>query len=182
MTLPTNLKSAEDYKKRISEALKGRKTSDETRKKQSEIKKAFYGPKKKKRIHKYSSEYYEKNKEKCLERQRRYRNNPEKREEYLKRAREKSKRWYEKNKEKRYKYNREYWKKHIISLEKEVGRKKPLYCEICKEKKRICFDHDHKTGKFRGWICDRCNLILGHINDDKRILKNLLEYLDNNTE
>ena len=45
--------------------------------------------------------------------------------------------------------------------EKIAGRKKPEQCEICGAMGRICFDHDHATGKFRGWLCVRCNGALG---------------------
>ena len=67
-------------------------------------------------------------------------------------------------------------------LEKLAGRKKPEQCEICgiyeKElKQRLCFDHDHENGKFRGWICHRCNRVLGVIKDDSELLNKLSKYL-----
>ena len=63
-------------------------------------------------------------------------------------------------------------------LESRAGRPKPLFCEICNEKRnRIVFDHDHKTGKFRGWICNTCNSALGFVDDNPNILKRMLEYL-----
>lgn len=34
-------------------------------------------------------------------------------------------------------------------------------CPICAEEKNLVPDHDHVTGKMRGWICARCNLLLG---------------------
>lgn len=179
MTLPTDSKYAEIYKKRLSSSLKGKKVSDETRKKQS---KAKGGKTYKKKIHKYSSEEYRRNKEKYLERQRRYRENPEKRERYLEKQREQSRRWYRENKEKRLAYNKQWWKKYTASLEKEVGRKKPVDCEVCSRKGRIVFDHCHKTGKFRGWLCSNCNLALGNVEDNIEILKFLIKYLENSVK
>ena len=59
-------------------------------------------------------------------------------------------------------------------------RIKPECCEICGAIGRICFDHDHKTKKFRGWLCIRCNSALGMVKDNYEILISLAEYLKNN--
>lgn len=64
-------------------------------------------------------------------------------------------------------------------------RPKPEQCEICgifgKElKKGLCFDHDHKTGEFRGWICGRCNCALGLVKDNTETLLALVEYINKN--
>ena len=75
---------------------------------------------------------------------------------------------------------------HLLKTrEKNAGRKKPKQCEICgvfgKDLKHgLCFDHDHKTGKFRGWICFRCNSVLGFVKDNKELLFTMIEYLKNN--
>ena len=39
-------------------------------------------------------------------------------------------------------------------------------------------DHDHETGKFRGWICNKCNLALGNFNDDIIRIRNAVTYLE----
>ena len=62
--------------------------------------------------------------------------------------------------------------------ERIAGRKRPNLCEVCEEDRVISFDHDHKTGKFRGWICRRCNMILGFAKDEPVVLIKLLKYLD----
>lgn len=67
------------------------------------------------------------------------------------------------------------WEKN--QKEKLAGRKRPEHCEICGAMGRICFDHDHKTGKFRGWICHRCNVVLGFVKDNSELLNELAEYL-----
>ena len=37
-------------------------------------------------------------------------------------------------------------------------------CSLCPESSgRIVADHDHKTGKFRGPLCDDCNKLVGRI-------------------
>jgi len=68
----------------------------------------------------------------------------------------------------------------LRKLEKLAGKKKPEQCEICGAFGKICYDHDHKTGKFRGWICYRCNVILGFAKDSPDLLNALIEYLKNN--
>jgi len=56
-------------------------------------------------------------------------------------------------------------------------RSKPEICEICGEKGIICFDHNHTTGNFRGWICKRCNSVLGFVKDNHLLLKAMITYL-----
>ncbi len=59
-----------------------------------------------------------------------------------------------------------------------AGRPKPDVCEICGELHiRIVFDHCHRRGHFRGWICDRCNRVLGLVKDSAELLSMLSHYL-----
>ncbi len=70
---------------------------------------------------------------------------------------------------------------------KEWNLKKPNYsvfeCPICHQKtipgitSRVVLDHNHDTGKARGWICDRCNTGIGRFRDDIKILEKAIEYL-----
>ncbi len=41
-----------------------------------------------------------------------------------------------------------------------------------------CADHDHKTKKFRGVLCNNCNLALGYAKDSPEILMALIKYLE----
>ena len=62
--------------------------------------------------------------------------------------------------------------------EEKAGRKRPKKCELCGSlSNRICFDHDHETGKFRGWICHRCNATLGFVEDSEELLEKMINYL-----
>ena len=76
------------------------------------------------------------------------------------------------------KENHPNWKGGITNIEVRAGKPKPKRCEICDRIGKICFDHDHKTGKFRGWICWGCNVALGHVEDNKNILKKMVKYLE----
>jgi len=52
-------------------------------------------------------------------------------------------------------------------------------CEICKSStRRICIDHCHVTGKFRGFLCHNCNIILGMSKDNPDILRKCASYLE----
>lgn len=70
------------------------------------------------------------------------------------------------------------WKGGISTQEHKAGRPKPEICEVCGGAGRICFDHDHATGKFRGWICSHCNVTLGFARDNVEVLQKLIEYLN----
>lgn len=66
-----------------------------------------------------------------------------------------------------------------IRIRHIAPRPKPNFCEVCGLGGRICYDHDHETGKFRGWICLKCNSALGLVGDNEKTLLSLVEYLRN---
>jgi hypothetical protein len=57
-------------------------------------------------------------------------------------------------------------------------------CAICgatkgnKGTKRLCVDHDHKTGKVRGLLCGNCNFMLGYSKDKVSNLRRGIQYLE----
>lgn len=55
---------------------------------------------------------------------------------------------------------------------------KPEACEGCGSTDKLCLDHCHITGLPRGWICHKCNTILGFANDDDERLRKLAKYLE----
>ena len=71
-----------------------------------------------------------------------------------------------------------YKRLHRTRLEKIAGRLRPSECEICGRGGRICFDHCHSTGEFRGWLCINCNMVLGGVQDNPELLRNLALYVE----
>jgi hypothetical protein len=61
----------------------------------------------------------------------------------------------------------------------EIMSRVPEGCEICRKSmgEKICFDHCHDTGEFRGLLCHRCNTMLGLAKDDFQTLDRASLYL-----
>lgn len=66
--------------------------------------------------------------------------------------------------------------------ERKAGRPMPEMCDICNRGGRIVFDHCHNSSKFRGWLCQSCNVVLGLVNEDIVLLEKLIVYLKANRE
>ena len=60
--------------------------------------------------------------------------------------------------------------------EKELKEKYNGICPICNKRKASAIDHDHITGKVRGYICNKCNLGLHYI-EDIELKSNMEKYL-----
>lgn len=146
--------------------------------------------------------YYELNKEKKAEYGRRYRSlNKKKIADY-------GRQWYAGNRKRTSARMKEWYKKQdrfarsLISSDRhareggyspctataeEIGTAFTGFCQNpgcripeveCKQ--RLCLDHNHGTGRFRGWLCHRCNRAAGLLNESKEIISGLAEYV--NTE
>jgi hypothetical protein len=50
-------------------------------------------------------------------------------------------------------------------------------CAICEERPAVQVDHDHKTGKVRGILCDGCNGGLGAFGEDLDLMERAAKYL-----
>ena len=60
----------------------------------------------------------------------------------------------------------------------------PVTCEACYQppgKKPLAEDHSKVTGKFRGWLCHKCNLAFGLLGDDLDSIREKLRYLEKDT-
>lgn len=86
----------------------------------------------------------------------------------------------------------EYWRDSY--LRRKYGISKAEYDLMAEEQEYVCkicggnevyrglsnliVDHDHATGKVRGLLCEKCNLMLGAARDTPAILRLAAEYLE----
>lgn len=128
----------------------------------------------------YKKEYYHKNKERL----KKY--NKDHNKEYYQKNKEvikRKKREYKQN-NKEYIEERRCKKTYNLTFEEidQILITQNHKCLICgkslMETKR-CIDHDHKTGKIRGILCDMCNTGLGHFYDNPEFLRKTVLYIEN---
>lgn len=101
-----------------------------------------------------------------------------------------SQRWNRNNPEKHKAIYRKH--NHRLNLRKRFGITVEEFdalfsacsgvCGICRNPesrdRRLSLDHDHKTGELRGFVCSKCNLLIGGAKDDAALLRAAAEYLD----
>lgn len=59
-------------------------------------------------------------------------------------------------------------------IEKSQG-----HCSVCdRPLTKVCIDHDHKTGRVRGVLCNNCNTALGLVGDNTATLSKLIQWLE----
>ena len=89
--------------------------------------------------------------------------------------------------EERKQKNIEYQKKTKYKLSSEQYRElveSNKTCQICgyefSKSNKLFIDHDHITGKVRGCLCHKCNILLRMAKDSSELLNKAIEYLNNN--
>ena len=127
-------------------------------------------------------EYYQQNKEAHIRRaQHWYLNNPERRTAIVDKYRLSDKGI-------RTQWNSSLRRQYGITLEQYelMQEEQQNKCAICKQEetsklktvtRRLAVDHDHKTGKVRQLLCDRCNHLIGRAHEDITVLQNAIDYL-----
>lgn len=122
------------------------------------------------------------------------------REAHKKKAQDRDADFYKENKSRVKARTRAYHQKNYIKLAPSMRRRRlkanfgitpedyeVLHkeqkgcCAVCarrSETRRLDVDHDHKSGKIRGLLCRRCNLVLGHMKDDPALLRQAAAYLE----
>ena len=75
-------------------------------------------------------------------------------------------------------------RRYMGVLTETISRPMPEKCEACggpsskmkNGKFSLHCDHNHKTGVFRAWLCRKCNLFLGHLDDSSdELIQKLME-------
>jgi hypothetical protein len=74
-------------------------------------------------------------------------------------------------------YRSKLYKKAYRQSKKDILKSK---CEICGSTNDLCWDHNHKTGNFRGTLCKKCNVAIGLLKDNINFLKKAIIYLNKN--
>ena len=72
----------------------------------------------------------------------------------------------------RGKYRHMITDEHLQKIKEETKE-----CVICGSDEKLVVDHDHKTNKIRGMLCNHCNRGLGHFRDDPMLLEFAAQYL-----
>lgn len=92
------------------------------------------------------------------------------------------------------KYQNDALKRFGLDPEKylEMLKNQDNKCAICgKEeitlttkgtKRRLSIDHDHKTGKVRDLLCNKCNTGLGCYEDSVELIQKVIKYLEKHGE
>jgi hypothetical protein len=88
--------------------------------------------------------------------------------------------WNKANRRRRLEIARQSdWRRYGIPM---PTRPEPQGCEVCGgtptgRDTHLQNDHDHLTLTFRGWLCRRCNRVLGMVKDSSDLLVALARYL-----
>jgi hypothetical protein len=100
---------------------------------------------------------------------------------------EKSRNWRVASKDQVKEYRREECKDCERRLAKQLravkktAPPKPDKCDCCHTiTDALVVDHDHISGKFRGWLCRSCNIGIGKLGDNIEGVQNAINYLKKN--
>lgn len=62
---------------------------------------------------------------------------------------------------------------HAAMMADQQGR-----CAVCKKKRRLGVDHNHKTKTIRELLCHPCNASLGFLEENPRLIRALATYAE----
>lgn len=99
-----------------------------------------------------------------------------------------TKEWLALNQERMRKYRRDWYKRNAEEERAKARDRKKAFlgarravlgetCEICGSSQKLCWDHCHTTGNFRGTLCSTCNAGLGMFKESIDSLMSAVTYL-----
>ncbi len=67
--------------------------------------------------------------------------------------------------------------------EEELSESFTGFCYVCgipeiECNRKLCVDHNHETGNFRGWLCNNCNKSAGLLRESPEIILRLAKYVE----
>ena len=79
------------------------------------------------------------------------------------------------------KKQKQYMRRRAVLIEQYP---QPEACEVCglRNQRSLHLDHNHSTGKVRGWLCANCNVAIGMASDNSNRLRALAAYLDSHMQ
>jgi hypothetical protein len=133
----------------------------------------YYSRCDKEKLSKKQAEYYQRNREHKLEVGRAYHSkNREKRNQQ-------SKKWNAEHAAWRREYDSRKQYGLTLDVERELLAKQDYKCATCRRpfegnrSRKLCRDHHHKLGHFRGFLCDTCNQLEGRAKSTGNPIKTL---------
>lgn len=60
----------------------------------------------------------------------------------------------------------------------QILRNQRGHCAICRKTTDLVIDHDHTTGEVRGVLCRFHNVLIGGFQDDPKMLRRAIRYLE----
>ena len=73
---------------------------------------------------------------------------------------------------------RRYAQRYSVTLlEYKQNMSTSNVCQSCGSNHKLCYDHCHVSGKFRGILCNKCNLSIGNLGDNIEGVEQALSYL-----
>ena len=99
-----------------------------------------------------------------------------------------TKKYYKDNLEKIREYKLKLYYGITLKEYENLLKKQDELCAICKEEertidgrtgliKRLAVDHNHKSGKVRGLLCNRCNRVIGYLGESNDLIEKIEKYL-----
>lgn len=69
-----------------------------------------------------------------------------------------------------------------LTQREEMKKAQDYKCRVCSEKKPLVVEHCHKTKEVRGMTCHKCNILVGQLENNYKLLPKVFKYLIKNID